>query len=178
MSSPKGSRTKYTDEQLIEYINKYQKAHPMQRFTLTDLSNWSGIPRVQFYRHEKVKQLVDDINSTPITISGLEDYNIPSVQEIFDKCNGNEDILKKEFGKMIDIIISLKKECDKKTIQKIQIENNKLKAKIKELETQINQQKQDELKSSAKAISKMSNDEIRNNLSIKSFKDQFDGLFN
>ena len=130
-----GRPPKYSDDELLEALKQYQIKYPNKKLSYGSLEKETGIAK-----HIWMYRMKDIIESRNKKISGglvpkVEGYDLPSVEDILKRCNGDMQQISYYLETLIDMVNTFYAYKDSKnTIDELKYgyEN-----KIKELELRV-----------------------------------------
>lgn len=172
-----GRKTKYSTQELLSIVEKYQKSNSNSTITIDKLVKYSGISKNTWYRNDEVMKLIEKVNSTPIILSVSDDITLPSVEEILEKSNNDEVLLRKSIHSLLETIVMLKRQADKGNIEKLINENQRLRKELEGKNQLIDKLRKELDDKTLDDISKMSKEDIHRKMNKTSLVDEFKGLF-
>lgn len=113
MKNPKGGRpAQYTYEQLLELLIKYTEEHPNQTIRLFELEKVTGIKRYiwSYNMMDEIDKINKEIQKVNVARTGIT--SLPSAEQIFISCNGNEKELVSRIESLLDMVRDLSKYQD------------------------------------------------------------------
>lgn len=100
-----GRKPKYTNEFLINELNKYFKKNPFEKIKLSKLERETGIPRHIWRDNEVIQELIHSLNNTScIPARSERQFELPSADEIVGKNYGNKARLIENIQGLLDLV--------------------------------------------------------------------------
>lgn len=175
----KGRKTDYTPDKLKLLVNDYVKANPNKRITIADLVRFSGVSKNTWYRCQEAIDYINALNCNPDTAVSTLGNEYPTPQELWDRCDGNEQKTKAVFTQLLDIIESLFESKEQSFPENFvsSEEVEELKRQLQEKERIIAKQN-DKINSLILKDDKLINiGDNLDNMKAKTFSEQFGYLF-
>ena len=113
MKNPKGGRTAhYTHEHLLDLLLKYTEEHPNQTIRLFELEEATGIKRYiwSYNMADEIDKINREIQKVNVARTGIS--SLPSAEQIFISCNGNEKELVSRIEALLDMVRDLSRYQD------------------------------------------------------------------
>lgn len=128
-------RIKYTDDYLLGILLNYQETYKDEKINIVKLAKFSNIPRNVWYRHEKIKKVIEEVNKNDITIKVQGDIDMPTARDIVESAKSDQTKLINSVQSLLDTINKLHLQ-ETKNIELMQ-ENALLREQNKELKRKI-----------------------------------------
>lgn len=138
-----GRKPTYTNQQLIEALNKYVIKNPNTKITLAGLQKESGISYNIWKFNTKIRSIIDDLNNPPIIASESKyKFTLPNAEQLVNVHYRNKPKLIKTIQDSFDVISDLYDYANigfkaKQREDKISIEIKELKAIIETKDCEI-----------------------------------------
>ena len=107
--SSKGRPQVYTDEQLLETLNKYIEENPDRLIKYPALERATGIP--QHIWKYRMRPYIDKYNHNhkQCDVSGIDVTRLPSADDMIRIANGNPNALKLQLEMLLDLVMRAEK---------------------------------------------------------------------
>lgn len=136
--SKAGRKPKYSNELLINEINKFVENNPFEKITVGKLVKTTNIPRHIWRDNITIQELIASLNNTSCILKPTEkELLLPSAKDLVDKHYGNKNKLIQDIQSLLDLVSDLYENATEGAKAK-EIKQS-YEHKIKELEETIKQ---------------------------------------